>query len=328
MPLIACSHCGKEGSVPAQVLGKKLVCKQCQKSFIAIEVPELSIALEGVELDLEEVSLSQLPDFDTCSGLDLDLDSSMLPLTPAAPANQAESKLQDCPDCGQSISKRATSCPHCGCPVSSVGFEVKRCYSCYTSIPGAADICTHCKKALDTRKCSSCGHLACFRVVDPPLRVMCSKCNKPLPHKSSSVAVEPKSREEMCGNCGKMVRPALKVCPFCFKDRAEDKIRLERSEQLQRERVQRPNVRPERVQVPDVKPSACSYCSGKGIITQSRKVQKQRPCQLCLVSSGLAMFGISSGMPCFRCLGRKVEFYDAVEKVDVTCVKCHGRGVP
>lgn len=40
MLLIPCSHCGKEGLVPPEVLGKRLRCKQCNTPFIAAVVAE------------------------------------------------------------------------------------------------------------------------------------------------------------------------------------------------------------------------------------------------------------------------------------------------
>lgn len=30
-------------------------------------------------------------------------------------------KLRNCPDCERNVSKRAKSCPHCGCPVQKDG---------------------------------------------------------------------------------------------------------------------------------------------------------------------------------------------------------------
>jgi hypothetical protein len=33
---------------------------------------------------------------------------------------QIYSNMVSCPDCGQSVSKRAPSCPHCGCPVAEI----------------------------------------------------------------------------------------------------------------------------------------------------------------------------------------------------------------
>lgn len=33
---------------------------------------------------------------------------------------ESEARLQPCPDCGQMVSRRATQCPHCGCPVAEV----------------------------------------------------------------------------------------------------------------------------------------------------------------------------------------------------------------
>jgi len=37
----------------------------------------------------------------------------------SAPPVAAESRLQECPDCGKIISRRATQCPNCGCPVAA-----------------------------------------------------------------------------------------------------------------------------------------------------------------------------------------------------------------
>ena len=31
--------------------------------------------------------------------------------------SEAESRLHPCPDCGKIVSRRATQCPHCGCPI-------------------------------------------------------------------------------------------------------------------------------------------------------------------------------------------------------------------
>lgn len=38
-------------------------------------------------------------------------------------SNSLDSKLIACPDCGKQVSRRAPSCPHCGCPVTEVIIE-------------------------------------------------------------------------------------------------------------------------------------------------------------------------------------------------------------
>jgi hypothetical protein len=40
---------------------------------------------------------------------------------PIPPPVAAESRLQECPDCGKIVSRRATQCPNCGCPIVALG---------------------------------------------------------------------------------------------------------------------------------------------------------------------------------------------------------------
>lgn len=41
-----------------------------------------------------------------------------IPVRGSKPAREVAAKLIDCDDCGAKISRRATSCPQCGCPIS------------------------------------------------------------------------------------------------------------------------------------------------------------------------------------------------------------------
>ncbi len=36
----------------------------------------------------------------------------------AGPASITQARLQPCPDCGHQVSRRAASCPQCGCPIA------------------------------------------------------------------------------------------------------------------------------------------------------------------------------------------------------------------
>jgi len=38
----------------------------------------------------------------------------------AATTDSSRANLQNCPDCGREVSKRAAACPHCGAPITGV----------------------------------------------------------------------------------------------------------------------------------------------------------------------------------------------------------------
>jgi DNA-directed RNA polymerase subunit RPC12/RpoP len=105
----------------------------------------------------------------------------------AAKAKQVESttnsNLIQCPDCGKAISKRAYSCPHCGCPVSEVieqeqenmkpvsTLESPKCPTCGSTdiekistgkklayVAGFGILAPAFKKARSQFECKSCGY--------------------------------------------------------------------------------------------------------------------------------------------------------------------------
>ncbi|MBN1591131.1 MAG: DUF4339 domain-containing protein [Pirellulales bacterium] len=51
---------------------------------------------------------------------DMDIYGIAPPLPPVASAEQTP-RVRPCPDCGQTVSRRAVQCPHCGCPLTEGG---------------------------------------------------------------------------------------------------------------------------------------------------------------------------------------------------------------
>jgi len=76
-----CSNCGQHIAIDEAGAGMSIQCPKCAAS---ITVPDKS-------------------------------HGGSVPVSP----NPQSTNLQDCPDCGRQISRRAVSCPHCGAPIVS-----------------------------------------------------------------------------------------------------------------------------------------------------------------------------------------------------------------
>jgi len=98
--------------------------------------------------------------------------SAELPIRESAtrPGSFPPPKLPPCPDCGDMVSKRATQCPRCGCPLEvEKPLEVKEvCIACKSQFPGcgcpldvenplhAERVCLACKSAPRAPACLWC----------------------------------------------------------------------------------------------------------------------------------------------------------------------------
>jgi hypothetical protein len=83
-----------------------------------------------------------------------------------------ESNLFCCPDCGKEISKRAASCPHCGCPINMVGFPTSRLTS----------------EQKENKSSIGCGVFLLFFVFIAVSSVLTSKSHKSPPLTSSTTS--------------------------------------------------------------------------------------------------------------------------------------------
>jgi hypothetical protein len=83
---VTCPKCGKISKAPPGSEGKKATCK-CGAQFLIHE-----------NAQSEPVASANLP--------------------PPIPS-RLTSSLMNCPDCGRECSRRASACPHCGCPLSA-----------------------------------------------------------------------------------------------------------------------------------------------------------------------------------------------------------------
>src|SRR5262249_43466021 len=55
-----------------------------------------------------------------------------------------KANLDLCPDCGKEVSKRATQCPHCGCPLAATGSALTTCKACRARVAESAQTCPNC----------------------------------------------------------------------------------------------------------------------------------------------------------------------------------------
>jgi uncharacterized protein DUF6232 len=92
MPLtMSCPGCGGTGRIPDELQGKSVKCPKCGTRFV---------------VGIENGRIQPRRPVD-----DRFLDS--------LERIEVESKLRSCPDCDRDVSRRVTSCPHCGCPLVS-----------------------------------------------------------------------------------------------------------------------------------------------------------------------------------------------------------------
>lgn len=58
--------------------------------------------------------------------------------------SKINTKLTECPDCGNKVSKKADSCPECGRPFESNLPDRLECVDCRERYPGDRDYCPDC----------------------------------------------------------------------------------------------------------------------------------------------------------------------------------------
>jgi hypothetical protein len=85
-----CDNCSKSYSVPADKAGKRTKCAKCSQP---LTVPSPS----GGPAPLASDEMLTKPQTDM--------------------PEKRESRLRPCPDCEREVSRRASQCPHCGCPL-------------------------------------------------------------------------------------------------------------------------------------------------------------------------------------------------------------------
>ena len=76
---IQCPHCSQKYEVGEEFIGQAVHCEKCEKDFIVEESGNV----------------------------------------PSAGTDSSNSCLFSCPDCGHEVSKRASTCPHCGAPLQA-----------------------------------------------------------------------------------------------------------------------------------------------------------------------------------------------------------------
>jgi TM2 domain-containing membrane protein YozV len=87
-----CEHCGGHLEFDQCFIGSEVDCPHCDcKTRLARPVPQASVAGQSAQSSQSDASL---------------------PTVTSAP-----SRLTLCPDCGNSVSKRAAACPQCGAPL-------------------------------------------------------------------------------------------------------------------------------------------------------------------------------------------------------------------
>lgn len=90
-----CPHCNQNYDVDANVSGEIVTCQKCGQEFVADPIPVVHRRVIGGRQE----NSSSAPCFNE--------------------------NMMYCQDCGKIISKKASSCPHCGHPYSAVGGEDK-----------------------------------------------------------------------------------------------------------------------------------------------------------------------------------------------------------
>ena len=157
MPILTqCPHCGKKFRAPDQLAGKSVKCPGCQGPVRVAESPadkpqatspvESSSASWYILTENREqmgpVSKDQLDNLATKGRLSFckirrgdwrswkwaddvypDLPAATpkqesAAAAPPGPESPDAGRLVLCPDCGNTVSRRAAQCPHCGCPAA------------------------------------------------------------------------------------------------------------------------------------------------------------------------------------------------------------------
>ena len=65
-------------------------------------------------------------------------------LPSAVLANVGNPRLADCPDCGHTVSRRASSCPKCGAPLKQPTPSTRDCPDCGKQVPDNLKVCPNC----------------------------------------------------------------------------------------------------------------------------------------------------------------------------------------
>ncbi len=87
-----CEKCGQPLTIDESGAGQLVDCPKCG---ISLEVPFKSKSLAGEARANLRTATATVP-----------------------PPTVSPTNLQNCPDCGREVSKRAASCPHCGAPIN------------------------------------------------------------------------------------------------------------------------------------------------------------------------------------------------------------------
>jgi DNA-directed RNA polymerase subunit RPC12/RpoP len=246
-----------------------------------------------------------------------------------------------CSFCGEEIKQSAIKCKHCGEFLESA------------SSSGAKAAGKSERLNLVKFKCPSCSRRLKVPAVKAGKKIECSHCGylslvplgRTIPH-----AEKISDNSFTCPCCFRLVdfapRQAGKKikCKYC-KYLSLAPGELQRTQPLRQQKVDTTQFvpkefssaasasstgQPQKIDTTQFVPKerACGVCSGTGTVKQATKVQKQRPCTHCAIRAGLDFFFHTHvTMPCFKCLGRRVEIYEVTEYFNASCPKCGGRGV-
>jgi len=128
-----CPHCMRKLNVTEKAFGKTVPCPGCNQPVKVPQSAAMPPSARPVECSAPRVGSTQ--DGRTARTSPVQLPPGMPPVPKgedsacfvesAFAAGEVQHKrpteaLQECPDCGASISRRAEACPHCGCPMRRV----------------------------------------------------------------------------------------------------------------------------------------------------------------------------------------------------------------
>lgn len=112
-----CPNCGQNITVDESGEGVTFECPKCAQSLVVPSPKKIKFSCSKCRqhLSFNESGAGKAVHCPKCG------QSLTVPL---ASSTSSSTNLQDCPDCGRQVSKRAEACPHCGAPIASARTKV------------------------------------------------------------------------------------------------------------------------------------------------------------------------------------------------------------
>jgi DNA-directed RNA polymerase subunit M/transcription elongation factor TFIIS len=176
-----CLKCDSTLRVRSAVIGKKVKCPKCDQAFIVAEIKDNGVVPENrssatkksqqIPNDARKNNSKNKPQPEFSETIEHETPPP-LNSRPAPPALQ---KLLNCEDCASQVSRRASTCPHCGAPLRGLDQQqvgespsqlksnnLATCEDCGRQVSANAVVCPHCAaprqpiidKSLKTRNAS------------------------------------------------------------------------------------------------------------------------------------------------------------------------------